>query len=290
MSALGKLKKSTPRSLRTMGKDDMEELRTNALVEIAKKLDKLDSVDSEIKSMSQRLGAIEGLVNDTKDEVRVVKEDIKDVKDEAANMKADIDDLKQRMSDAENAVDQIKALKDLQQEMDKKLDFLSKTVTYHQGMLESTDAKFRATHVIIYGVPEDETFGETDKDRVENIIGKTNALPGVSLGNLKIKRLGDQPLQLPRTRALHVTFDNHDQQRKVLENSKNLKDVTGYKKIYIKKDKHPTVRFEQNRLRKREKEEKEKPENALCKITYDYKERVLKKDGVIIDRFCPSFR
>ena len=162
-----------------MNKPELESLVTGSLREIAIRLEKLDSltqlpakIDSlsdDVKSVHRKMDTMEQKIKDTQD-------NIKEVKDDAVNMKADIDELKQKMSDTENAVDQIKALKDLQQEMDKKLDFLSKTVTYHQGMLESTDAKFRATHVIIYGVPEDDTLGETDKDRVENVIEKNKCI------------------------------------------------------------------------------------------------------------------
>ena len=179
MEHLEKIKKTSPKEISKMNKPELESLITGSLREIAIRLEKLDSltqlpakIDSlsdDVKSVHRKMDTMEQKIKDTQD-------NIKEVKDDAVNMKADIDELKQKMSDTENAVDQIKALKDLQQEMDKKLDFLSKTVTYHQGMLESTDAKFRATHVIIYGVPEDDTLGETDKDRVENVIEKNKCI------------------------------------------------------------------------------------------------------------------
>ena len=57
-----------------------------------------------------------------------------------------------------------------------------------------------------------------------------------------------------------------------------------------RKNKHPTVRHEQNRLRKRKKEEKGKSENTNYTIRYDYKRRVLLRNNQVIDRFYPSFR
>ena len=105
-----------------MGKDEMEELRTNALVEIARKLDKLDSVEGEIRSISQRLGAIEGTVNDTKEEVRVVKED-------AAKMKDDIEDLKAKLANTEDVIEKNKTLESelnkLKQDMEENFDSTS---------------------------------------------------------------------------------------------------------------------------------------------------------------------
>ena len=44
-----------------------------------------------------------------------------------------------------------------------------------------------------------------------------------------------------------------------------------------------------NRLKKKEKEEKDNPDNAGSTIRYDYKKRELLKDNKFIDRFCPSF-
>ena len=159
-------------------------------------------------------------------------------------------------------------------------------------MLETYDAKSRSSQVIIYGVKEDDdTLGETDNDRVLKIIDETKAFQNGSLGAIQSRRVGNTPSQPGKPpRALLVTLQNADQQRKLLENAKKLGSVDGFKKIYIKKDKHPTVRFEQNRLRKKEKEEKAKPDNHGCDIRYDHKRRVLLKDDVVIDRFCPSFR
>ena len=59
--------------------------------------------------------------------------------------------------------------------------------------------------------------------------------------------------------------------------------------MYIKKDVHPAIRRETARLRKREREEREKAENVGVNVTYDWKNRVLTRDGVVIDRFTPRF-
>ena len=62
-----------------------------------------------------------------------------------------------------------------------------------------------------------------------------------------------------------------------------------YSKVYINKDIHPAVRQEIGRLKKRAKEESDKSENSESNIIYDPKNRVVKKDGIIIDRFTPKF-
>ena len=57
----------------------------------------------------------------------------------------------------------------------------------------------------------------------------------------------------------------------------------------MKKDQHPAIRKEAARLRAREKEEKEKPENVGADIVYDWKNRVLVRNGNVIDKFSPNF-
>ena len=51
----------------------------------------------------------------------------------------------------------------------------------------------------------------------------------------------------------------------------------------VKKDVHPSVRNEWKRLHDAHKNEKERPENAGCRVYLDYRERKLYRDGVVID-------
>ena len=61
-------------------------------------------------------------------------------------------------------------------------------------------------------------------------------------------------------------------------------------RIYIlKKDIHPAIRKELGRLRKRAYDEKNKPDNSDATIVYDPKNRVVTRNGIVIDRFYPKF-
>ena len=62
-----------------------------------------------------------------------------------------------------------------------------------------------------------------------------------------------------------------------------------FKKIYVKKDTHPGVRKEWKRLYDAMAQEQRKPENAGANIQLDKKERVLRRDGRVIDKWKPSF-
>ena len=75
-----------------------------------------------------------------------------------------------------------------------------------------------------------------------------------------------------------------------LNNTKALKGAgDAFKRIYVKKDVHPSLRKEWKRLSDAETAERRKPENAGCTIRFDRERRVLLRNDVIIDKWNPSF-
>ena len=291
MASLDKIAKTKPATLKKMDKEELDSLMTGSMKDIAtalKKLEMLDGMSDGINATNSKLGVLEERIVSAENDITTVKQD-------AADMRTEINELKARIDNEEGArshVTDIEARLDrMQEEMNNQMEYLTQTAVYHQGMLESVDARFRGTHVIISGVKEnDTTLGATDKEKVLNIIQKTGCLTQANIGDYSVKRLGEIKDGHTWPRALHVTLDSHDKQRKILEHASKLKGVSNCERIYIRKDTHPTVRFEQNRLRKKVKEEKENPQNHGLDINYDHKKRVLLKEGRIIDRFCPSFR
>lgn len=149
------------------------------------------------------------------------------------------------------------------------------------------DERDRANNVIITGVAEEpDTMGDTDLAKAMNIFGKLD-IQG-SEDTINTRRLGK--LIEGRTRVLLVSFSQKDQRQDVLKSAKRLKEAgESYSNVYIKKDMHPGIRKELNRLRKVEKQEKEKAANQGKDIKFDHKQRTVSIDGVVIDRFKPSF-
>ena len=121
------------------------------------------------------------------------------------------------------------------------------------------------------------------------MIEPTNAITIEELGEVTVKRLGEEQRN-GRARPLHITLESHDKQWKILKKAKDLRDIPTFKDIYIKKDMHPAIRKELVRLRKREREEKDNPDNRGITIEYDWKARTLKRNNIIIDRFNPHFQ
>ena len=93
-----------------------------------------------------------------------------------------------------------------------------------------------------------------------------------------------------KKRLVLVTVKNAEMQNNILKGAKNLKFSQGQlPTVYVKRDQHPAVRKETTRLCTREREEKEKPENAGVNIVYDWKNRVLLRNGNVIDKFSSNF-
>ena len=153
--------------------------------------------------------------------------------------------------------------------------------------LEEVDARCRRNNIIIMGVPEEDIespLGGSDVEMVECVMQKADV--SLTRGNFCMRRLGQNTSQ---TRPILLTLECHEARREILSNAKNLRYDSDCTNIFIRKDIHPTLRYEANRLRIRERDEKANPENRNADIKYDRKERVLTKNGVIIDRFRPAF-
>ena len=93
-----------------------------------------------------------------------------------------------------------------------------------------------------------------------------------------------------RNRPILAKVPSRAARDKILENTKELRAAgPAYRRISVKKDRHPAIRKEWKRLRGVETAEKGKPVNQGCTIRLDYKKREITRDGVVIDKWSPSF-
>ena len=107
-----------------------------------------------------------------------------------------------------------------------------------------------------------------------------------------VSRLGRAPASSTegRPRIIKVQLENPESSTRILRNSKSLKDAgPPFTKVYIKKDTHPLVNREFQRLKRVTQEEKEKPENQGRKVMYDHDKRQILVDDVVVDEFRPAF-
>ena len=142
---------------------------------------------------------------------------------------------------------------------------------------------------MITGVNESEN--ETDlavKEKVKDILQVAQYSEPFNTEEWEVRRLGQENER--RKRPILVKVRDQKQRDNIIAVARNLKDAgDNFSRVYIKKDIHPCTRKEIARLRKREREEKEKAANTGTVIEYDWKNRVLLRDGLVIDRFFPRF-
>ena len=181
-------------------------------------------------------------------------------------------------------------IRDLRRDNEK----MAETVAHHQKMLEILEADKRAGNLIITGLPEDRMEGaDTDDAKVKKVM---SAMQLEDVGVKSVERLGvlrpagKTPAGRPHQRAVKVVLKNQSDRQRVLENTKKLKQAGDtMQRVYVKKDVHPLVRKELSRLRDVEKREKEKPENQGRNVRYDFKERKVYVDNVVVDSYRGSF-
>ena len=157
----------------------------------------------------------------------------------------------------------------------------------HQKMLESILSKERQNNIIITGVAETE---EEDVKTVQTIFThiKPDYIDNVETIEMDIERIGDVEIAR-KPRPLKVNVKRSKLRNEICANARKLKGKEGYDEIYVKKDTHPAIRTENARIYKLIKEEKGKPINEGCNFFFDWKNRVVTKDGLVIDKFNPIF-
>lgn len=174
-------------------------------------------------------------------------------------------------------------------ELHDRIDKQAEIISSQQRYLEMLDRRERATNIVVLGLPDEGEALEgavTDTDKLEKVWEKV----GVTGVGCQHRRLGAETDGRRRNRPLLLTVQDKEMRSRILGNAKNLKTAGGiYAKIYVKKDVHPGVRKEWQRLREAEAREKERPENAGCNIRLDTRQRKLYRDNEVIDTWSPQF-
>lgn len=198
-------------------------------------------------------------------------------------------DLLEEIRKIREEVAEIKGLRVEVKNLSTRLDDAYTTIHHQQLFLEYLDGKERRNNIVITGLHEEtDEMGSTDVEKIKTVLDVTRYSEPFDVSEWSIRRLGQQ--NSGKKRPIHITVSSPQQRDNILKVAKNLKQAGGnMASVYIKKDTHPAVRKEYARIKKREKEEKDKPANAGTNIEYDWKNRVLMRDGLIIDRFMPRF-
>ena len=199
--------------------------------------------------------------------------------DSLAKLTAEITILRTSLNDHKESTS--KQVEELKLQLSKQNEIVVK----QQIFLEHLDRRERECNIVILGVPDDNEALEgvtSDSDKVNKVWQTT----GIVCPIKSTKRLG-RPGDSTRRRPILVVVDSCGDRDAALEKEQVLKSCNkdAYKRIFIKKDVHPSVRAEWTRLHGVVTAEKARPENSACNIHLDFKARKVYKDGVIIDQW-----
>lgn len=182
------------------------------------------------------------------------------------------------LEEIRNIPEDLAAMKEMKKEIESlntRLDEAYMIIHQQNRFLESLGAKERVWHLVITGVLEDDDgLGTTDGEKIKTVLEAAGYAGLIPTDVWSTIRLGQPDAR--RSRPIHVTLESQDQRSDILRVAKNLKDTgRDFERICVKKDVHPAARREMTRLRTRENEEKQKPDNQGVEITYDWRRRVL---------------
>ena len=204
------------------------------------------------------------------------------IMDKFAEVIKEMDSLKALVSSPQSIIN--KKIASLEIKVEKQSEIIFK----QQLFLETLDRRERQANLVVLGVPDnDEDFDGVTSD--ENKLSKIWTKIGVDVA-ATYRRLGRRTNQdNQRSRPLLVTLQDKSIRASILDRAKNLKTSgDSYRKIFIKKDIHPAVRKEWERLRNVEKTEKDRPENVGCVVRLDTRERKVFRDNIVIDSWNPQ--
>ena len=108
------------------------------------------------------------------------------------------------------------------------------------------------------------------------------------ISHKRLGKLDENKIREDKVRPILIVVDSKETKEAVLEKSKSLKEKGElFRRIYIKKDIHPEVRKEWDRLRAAKTREENDPSNQGAIIRLDAKERKLYRNDVVIDAWTP---
>ena len=192
-----------------------------------------------------------------------------------------------------------KVITDMKKEHAENIKTIKATVAAQQKTLEDLQHDKRVKNLVVTGIPE--SAGTIPDSRKEDqatteAIFTAIGCPGVAPG--RVTRLGkkreiatpgsnEAP---PPPRPLLVTLNSVSEVRAIMNERHKLKDNQQYGRVFIKRDQHPLIRKEWNRLRDFARKEKAAPVNVGCTIKVDYERKAVTRDGVSILAFVSPFR
>ena len=202
------------------------------------------------------------------------------------------DSLAEKITTMVNRVERVENdnqhLKTRMNALEEKVESQAKVISKQQGYLEQLDYRERGRNLVITGVPEDVTWNDADTDE-----GKLKAIfqhmeVEAATDNMAWRRIGSN--KEGKHKPILVSVSSMQKRNLIALKSSRLHESVQFQSIRVKKDKHPAVRKEWQRLFEVEAAEKAKPENAGKTIEVDKKNRTVLCNGSVIDTWNLVFQ
>lgn len=238
---------------RKMSDTELTKVKKDALIQAIRNLDIPESTEGNSMVMEQLRVIREGQ-DQISNQLKRLSDDYNLLKTEKDSLKSEVDTLREKVKQQDTVLKR------------------------QQSYLEKLDMKERGKNLVITGVPEG-TFLDVNDDPEK--VAKILTLIDASATAISSRRIGQQDDD--KVRPILVTVMTTDVRNKIVSDAKNEANPS-LAGIRIKKDTHPAVRQEWQRLFA----VKERLENEGQNITIDMRKRQVLQDGEVIDMWNAS--
>ena len=256
----------------------------------------MEGIPDMLISVLNQLKKMDAKTDSMRDGIQLLNDRVSAIDESVSTYRRELDQVRKKQNDLDHEIHILRSLPQRDERLinvEEKLELyvrdIDEQLEYHQRYIESVDNQIRGKNLIFHGVPENSSddLGLDDTEKVKNVIKRTGYMADID--NISTVRLGATIGNQDQPRPILVKVDNHGLQKQLLMRAKQLRNKIGCSRIYIKKDLHYTVRNELNRLKRREMQEKCDPINEGEDIKFNWKERILTINDMIVDKFKPSF-
>ncbi len=246
--AASPMKKVATSPVSSKGKEEAvskagDEIQEQMLQEIENLKEEIVGYKAEIVGLKAEMGAIVKDCWAFKDEMKNLKEDLKKHKELTEKMKSKMDETDKELTD--NVKPNLKKLKekipDVQPTEEEKQRGMIETKEKEkkqmkelkEDLLEDMEVDKRKLNLIVKGVPENKSE-DGDYEFVEEMF--TNLIGGQKASKVieDMERMGRYTKD--KKRNIRVMISNSEAKRLILTKAKELKNKTGYEKVYVTPD------------------------------------------------------
>ena len=159
----------------------------------------MDEIPEMLKGIFKQLEKLDQLPNMSK-AIRSLSDRISAIDDSVLTYRRELDQVKKKQNDLDHEIHILRSLPQRDERLinvEERLELyvrdIHETLEYHQRYIESVDNQLRGKNLIFHGVPEhpSDEWGSDDSEKVRNVIKKTGHSNMADIDNISTIRLGE---------------------------------------------------------------------------------------------------